>query len=61
MQRPFGRGPTTLVRGLAITIVINHSLHGMIFYEEILDTPFRSKSLPSNPFRIPDTSGSLES
>ena len=28
--RPFGRGPTTLLRGLTITMVINHLLSGMI-------------------------------
>ena len=29
MKRPFGKG-TTLLRGLAITMVINHLLTGMI-------------------------------
>ena len=27
---PFGRGPTTLLRGLTITMVMNHLLNGMI-------------------------------
>ena len=31
--RPFGRGPTTLLRGLTITMVINHLLNGMIIQE----------------------------
>ena len=29
-ESPFGRGPTTLFRGLTITMVINHLLNGMI-------------------------------
>ncbi len=30
MKRAFGRGPTTLLRGLTITMVINHLRTGMI-------------------------------
>ena len=31
MERPFGRGPTTLLKGRKLTMVINHLLHpGMI-------------------------------
>ena len=28
--RPFGKGPTTLLRGLTITMIINHLVTGMI-------------------------------
>ena len=30
MKRPFGRGPTTLLMGRKLTMVINHLLSGMI-------------------------------
>ena len=37
MERPFGRGPTTPVRELTITIVINHFLTGLILQVSVVN------------------------